>query len=56
MNLDEAITIHQDFELLFDQSLVEKAIVAMASTVADSFKDDFSLVFFVINGVLYLTG
>jgi hypoxanthine phosphoribosyltransferase len=56
MNLDEALTIHQGAELLFDQSSVEIAIVDLALTVANQCKDDFPLVLCVMNGGLYLTG
>ncbi|MFT6371879.1 MAG: hypoxanthine phosphoribosyltransferase [Gammaproteobacteria bacterium] len=56
MNLDEALTIHQGAELLFDQSSVEIAIVDLASIVANQCKDDFPLVLCVMNGGLYLTG
>jgi hypoxanthine phosphoribosyltransferase len=56
MNLEKALTIHQDAELLFDQSSVEVAIADLASTVAEQCKDDFPLVLCVMNGGLYLTG
>jgi hypoxanthine phosphoribosyltransferase len=56
MNLEKALTIHQDAELLFDQSSVEMAIADLASTVAEQCKDDFPLVLCVMNGGLYLTG
>jgi hypoxanthine phosphoribosyltransferase len=56
MNLEDALTIHQDAELLFDQSSVEIAISDLASAVANQCKDDFPLVLCVMNGGLYLTG
>ncbi|MFT4607106.1 MAG: hypoxanthine phosphoribosyltransferase [Urechidicola sp.] len=56
MNLEEALSIHQEAELLFDQSSVEVAIADLASTVENQCKDDFPLVLCVMNGGLYLTG
>jgi hypoxanthine phosphoribosyltransferase len=56
MNLEKALTIHQDAELLFDQSSVEVAIADLASSVENQCKDDFPLVLCVMNGGLYLTG
>ena len=56
MNLKEALTTHQNAELLFDQSSVEVAIADLASTVAKQCSDDFPIVLCVMNGGLYLTG
>ncbi|MFT5225185.1 MAG: hypoxanthine phosphoribosyltransferase [Polaribacter sp.] len=56
MNLEDALTIHQDAQLLFDQSSVEIAISDLAAAVANKCKDDFPLVLCVMNGGLYLTG
>ena len=56
MNLKEALTTHQNAELLFDQSSVEVAIADLASAVAKQCSDDFPIVLCVMNGGLYLTG
>jgi hypoxanthine phosphoribosyltransferase len=55
MSLEEALTIHQGAELLFDQPSVEKAIVTLAETAANQSKDDFPFVLCVMNAGLYLT-
>jgi hypothetical protein len=44
MNLEDALTIHQDAELLFDQSLAKIAIADLTSAVENQCKDDFPLV------------
>lgn len=56
MNLEKALTIHQDADVLFDQPSVEVAIADLALTVEEQCKDDFPLVLCVMNGGLYLTG
>jgi len=56
MNLETALEIHQEADLLFDQQSVEQAVAELATTVANQCKDDFPLVLCVMNGGLYLTG
>jgi len=56
MNLDRALQVHHDAELLFDEGTVEQAIADLARRVQDECGGDFPLVLCVMNGGLYLTG
>ena len=56
MNLETALEIHKNADLLFDQQTVELAVEKLATTVANQCNGDFPLVLCVMNGGLYLTG
>ena len=53
MQLDQALEIHGNADLLFDQQAVEQGIVKLASKVAKSCENDFPLLLCVMNGGLY---
>jgi hypoxanthine phosphoribosyltransferase len=56
MDADRAQQVHQNAELLFDETMVEQAIVKLAQQVEQDCGQDFPLVLCVMNGGLYLTG
>lgn len=56
MELDRALQVHENAELLFDDNSVDQAIAELAARVAQHAVDDFPLVLCVMNGGLYLTG
>ena len=56
MQLDQALEIHRNADLLFDQEAVEQGIEKLALKVANDCGKDFPLLLCVMNGGLYLTG
>ena len=56
MDLEKALVIHRNAELLFDREAVEQGIASLAASVAEDCEQDFPLVLCVMNGGLYLTG
>lgn len=56
MQIEQALNIHNESQLLFDSQQVEQAISDIADKVAQEIKEQFPLVLCVMNGGLYLTG
>lgn len=56
MELERALQVHDDAELLFAEEAVEQGIEQLAAKVAEEYQDRNPLVLCVMNGGLYLTG
>lgn len=56
MELERALEVHNEAEMLFDGATVEQGIETLAQVVADEYQDSNPLVLCVMNGGLYLTG
>ena len=56
MELERALQVHENAELLFPEEAVEEGIAQLAATVAADYGNRNPLVLCVMNGGLYLTG
>ena len=56
MELERALQVHNDAELLFSEEAVEEGIRLLAARVAEQYSDRNPIVLCVMNGGLYLTG
>lgn len=56
MQIKEALEVHKESELMFDEKQVEQAISDLADQVAEEIKESFPLVLCVMNGGLFMTG
>ncbi len=56
MQIEEALQLHQQAELLFDLDEVDNAIKRLAQQLTPVLENDFPLLMCVMNGGLYMTG
>lgn len=56
MQINEALEVHQQAKLLFDESEVDKAINGLAQELTPELENEFPLLMCVMNGGLYMTG
>jgi len=56
MNINDALNIHKNSTVLFEQHEIDQGIALLADKVAENVKDQFPLILCVMNGGLYFTG
>ena len=56
MQIQQALEVHQQAELLFNQQQVDQAIADLASRLTPSLENEFPLLMCIMNGGLYMTG
>ncbi len=56
MQIKQALDVHDESQLLFDEKQVDQAISDLADNIAVTVQDQFPLVLCVMNGGLFLTG
>lgn len=55
MQIQQALEIHKDAQLLFTQKEVDRAIASLAERLTAEFENNFPIVLGVMNGGLYMT-
>lgn len=56
MQIQQALQIHQQAQLLFNENEVDQAIASLAQRLTPELENNFPLVLCVMNGGLYMTG
>lgn len=56
MQIEQALEVHEESQLMFNDQQVEQAISDLADRVAEEIKESFPLVLCVMNGGLFMTG